>query len=139
VFSANDYTKGTKDLDRLIDEINYFQEAADALEFHNTLVSCLSELGQAATEINDVVEEKAFEPYPYNLPQFTPKEIEAELNEAGFVVKNFHFYHAHIFPPAFGRGCPHLYNSIGIKMQPLAKSSIGALICSAFIAEVVKA
>jgi len=139
VFSANEYTKRTDDLNDLIDEVNYFQNATDVMEFQTAVVDFLSDLGENLPELTETVEEKSFKSYPFDLPQFTPKELEAELNESGFVVRNFHFYHAHIFPPSFGQSMPHLYNSIGVRMQSLAKTGIGALICSAFIAEVVKA
>lgn len=139
VFSANEYTKRTEDLDKLIDEVNHFRQTTDAIEFQNAIADCIMELGKDIPDLTRKVEEKNFKSYPFDLPQFTPRELEAQLNEAGFIVKDFHFYHAHLFPPLFGQTVPHLYNNIGVKMQSLATTGIGALICSAFIAEVIKA
>lgn len=139
VFSANNYTKNTKDISDLIDEINLLSSRMDASNLKNSIIEFLSSINNDITSISQDVETKVFKSYPFQLPQLTPSELTTELEMAGFKVKRIHFYHAHIFPPAYGEKIPHLFNSIGVKMQALANTPLGPLICSAFIAEAHKA
>ena len=48
------------------------------------------------------------------------------------------YFHFHPFAPAFERGHPRLFNRLGVAMERLCETPIGALQASAFVAAFVK-
>lgn len=138
VFSANDYTKNTSDLNTLIDEINQYENRQNPSEYKEILINCIKNVSSKITLDSHRPTQKSFKNYPFDLPQHSPSELINLLEPLNFKIKDVHFYHCHLFPPNFGKNIPDLYNQIGILLQPLAKTSLGPLISSAFILELVK-
>jgi len=66
--------------------------------------------------------------------QHTPEGLEAILEKAELKLQYVVYYHCHPYLPRFEKAFPAMYNKIGLLMQPLGYTPLGATICSAFVA-----
>jgi hypothetical protein len=66
--------------------------------------------------------------------QHTPQEIERVALRYGFRVKHVVYWHAHPYPPSYEKKFPRVYNRIAYLMNPLGETSLGAWMCSSFVA-----
>lgn len=143
LFSANEYTLESP-IRELIDElkdIKRFSPINDKKELENTIIKTFISIGRNLKNIeldNDVKETNKFDKFPFELPQFTPKEIETACKKHNLTLEHVIYYHPHPFLPKIEKNLPVIFNRIAFLMQPLGYTPLGATICSAFIAVIKK-
>jgi len=69
-----------------------------------------------------------------NIKQSTPKKVKEIAEKHNLHLESVIYYHFHPFLPAFEKHFPILFNSIGLAMQPLGYTPLGASTCSSFVA-----
>jgi len=140
LFSANDYTSKTEDIQALIKELDYVKYLSPVQDQGKVVLSTFQKIGKELNkpDIDFSVQKKSFEKYPFYLPQYTPLEFVTFCKTANLEATEMIYYHCHPFAPRYESGFPQLFNKLGIMMQPLGYTHIGALICSAFVAKVRK-
>ena len=79
-------------------------------------------------------EAKISDKFPFQLPQFTPGQIESFSSKQGLKLEYVIYYHFHPFLPKFEKDFPVIFNRIALNMQPLGYTVLGATACSSFIA-----
>lgn len=140
--TANDYTLNIDSPSELIHELDAISHLSPVqgddkeklvLETYQSIGECLNE-----TNSSQPKEIKIFNEYPFNLPQYTPNEIVEFCSSCNLNVEEVVYYHCHPFAPRFGVELTQLFNQLGVLMQPLGYTDLGALICSAFVAKVKK-
>jgi len=131
LFSANDYTINTENKEQLIrelDEIKYLSPK----KVEDVVYETYKGIGLQLKEINEDKKED-YERYPFNLPQYSPKELINYFKNKQLSPKKIIYYHCHPFPPRYNNGCIGLFNDLSLLMQPLGYTPVGALICSAYV------
>ena len=76
--------------------------------------------------------------YPFDLPQYSPSELNGILSKSGLKIRNIIYYHAHPFPPVFEKNISIAFNKLALAMQPLGSTPIAATMFSSFVAIVEK-
>jgi hypothetical protein len=142
IFSANDYTSNIKDMPNLIKELDLIEylspiqsKSTDRIVFE-TMAEISN--GLSSKDLGSDIKKKSFRKYPFELPQYTPLEFVDLCKEANLTMKEVVYYHCHPFAPRYGIEFPQIFNKIGVLMQPLGYTPIGAIICSAFVSKIEK-
>lgn len=140
LYSANNYVTQTAErgdlapLVRQIAEVDRFSPQS-ITESADLIRSIYQKIGQ---EMQNFTFEKAMGKremkYPFQLPQYTPEELQQMGAKAGMTLKYVVYYHFHPFIPRLENALGPLFNKLAILMQPLGRTSLGATFCSAFIA-----
>ena len=140
LISANDYTSNEENLPTLIKELDSIAHLSPIQEQAEVVLNTFREIGQGleAATVETKFEKKSVIKYPFILPQYTPLEVIGFCEKSDLKVNSIVYYHAHPFAPKFGNGFTQLFNTIGILMQPLGYTPVGAILCSAFIARIEK-
>jgi ubiquinone/menaquinone biosynthesis C-methylase UbiE len=73
-------------------------------------------------------------PVPITLRQHTPREAREAGQRHGFQCRELLYFHFHPFPPAFEKAEEQVYNRLGLAMETLDQTPIGAAMASAFVA-----
>ncbi|KKW42383.1 MAG: Menaquinone biosynthesis methyltransferase related protein [Candidatus Magasanikbacteria bacterium GW2011_GWA2_56_11] len=73
------------------------------------------------------------------LRQSTPATVESQARESGLDLEYVVYYHCHPFAPRYEKFFPVLFNTMGMAMQPLGYTRLGAGMCSSFLAVLKKA
>jgi len=142
IFSANEYTSNIENMPNLIEELGLISDLSPMQsEFtekvvFETMTAISKELNPR--DLDAKVERKKFEEYPFDLPQYTPLELLDLCKESGLTTRSVVYYHCHPFAPRYGVEFPQIFNKIGVLMQPLGYTPIGAVICSAFVSKLEK-
>jgi len=76
---------------------------------------------------------KKLKPLPIHLRQHTPREARDAFAKSGFTCVATDYFHFHPFPPAFESAGPVLFNTLGLAMESLGATPVGALMASAFL------
>ncbi len=143
LFSANELTfqsslselaEELKDAKRFSPVVSE-QETEKAIK--NAFISVAKNLEKPAKK-SERNEMKIFNKFPFQLPQFTPKEIESFSQKQGLKLEHVIYYHFHPFLPKFENEFPVIFNKIALQMQPLGYTILGATVCSSFIALIKK-
>jgi ubiquinone/menaquinone biosynthesis C-methylase UbiE len=144
LFSANPYTQAEIDrgeFGKLLAE--YQAEAASFVggavasagyrEFAATLAQQAAlaavESGRAAGVSSPIPR-----PVPIALRQHTPAGARAAMASAGFQCLGLLYFHFHPFPPGYEAADAQVFNRLGIAMEALDQTPIGAMMASAFVA-----
>ena len=138
LFSANEYTINS-DIRDLVEELDNVKHLSHS-NLEKTLFNMYSTISNNLAKIKERELKKKikYKTYPFKLPQYSPGQLIFHLEEEGLITKNIIYYHCHPFPPRYRKDFPELYDELSILMQPLGYTSLGALICSAFVMEVKK-
>ncbi|MDC0239193.1 class I SAM-dependent methyltransferase [Candidatus Thioglobus sp.] len=142
IFSANEYTSNIKDMPNLIRELDLVKKFSP-IQSNSTdavVLETMSEIanGLSRKDLDSDIKKKSFKKYPFELPQYTPLEFVDLCKEANLKMKEVVYYHCHPFAPRYGIEFPQLFNKIGVLMQPLGYTPIGAIIGSAFVSKIEK-
>jgi ubiquinone/menaquinone biosynthesis C-methylase UbiE len=138
LFSMNAYTKQEIDAGeqgRLLQEFNDEVQASagagkvDYAPFAAELARRAPELSRQKSSGNQV----KLKPLPIHLRQHTPREARDAFAQSGFKCLATDYFHFHPFPPAFESSGPALFNTLGLAMETLGATPIGALMASAFL------
>lgn len=70
--------------------------------------------------------------------QHIPQELESSAAKCGFVLEHVVYWHAHPYPPSLEKNFPAFFNGIAYLMAPLGYTSLGAWMCSSFLAVLKK-
>ncbi|MCK5063069.1 MAG: class I SAM-dependent methyltransferase [Candidatus Aenigmarchaeota archaeon] len=143
LFSANEFTckSNIAELVEELKDIDRFSPINDKEKIKEIIRNIIVKYGANLEQIksNEKSEEKEkFEKYPFNLPQYTPKDIEHFCKNNGLKLKYVIYYHPHPFRPVLEHCIPQLFNSLALHMEPLGYTPIGSTICSSFIAVIQK-
>lgn len=68
-----------------------------------------------------------------DLRQSAPWIVEKEAKKYGLTLEYVVYFHLHPFPPIFEKQFPVLFNTIGLAMQPLGYTPLGATLSSSFV------
>jgi len=130
LFSANEHTlktaksKYTKELEEIkhlspkkLDDVMFFAYKAIGLNL----------------DYPKEEKEEEYKKYPFDLPQYSPKELMVHSEGKSFNTKKIIYYHCHPFPPRYRESSPELFDRLGVLMQPLGYTPLGAVICSAYV------
>jgi 2-polyprenyl-3-methyl-5-hydroxy-6-metoxy-1,4-benzoquinol methylase len=137
--SANIYTLNS-DINKLLKELEnskIYSQITDDYEV-KTLVANVYNNINIDDNLIDNKENLSFEEYPFNLPQYSPYELNLILEKSGLTIRHVVYYHAHPFPPIFQNPIGSVFNKIASEMQPLGYTSVGATMFSSFVAVVEK-
>jgi len=69
-----------------------------------------------------------------DLRQSTPELVEKQAKESGLEMEYVVYFHFHPFLPMYEKYFSVLYNTIGMLIQPLGYTPLGASTCSSFVA-----
>lgn len=143
LFSANEFT-AKSNISELVEElkdINRFSPINDENKINEIIRNIILNYGADLEHIKSnekSSQNETFEKYPFNLPQYTPKDIEKFCEKNNLKLKYVIYYHPHPFRPSFEHSIPQLFNSLALYMEPLGYTPIGSTICSSFIAVIHK-
>lgn len=137
LFSSNKYTVDDKNkLKEYFEEILSLEKNFKKNTIEKTTIDVLKKINNYTNvhkKKSGKVVQKKITNIPLKLPQYTPREIDRIFLKKNYKkIKNI-FYHAHLFPPAYSKFMPQLYNKIGVMMQPFGHTALGPLICSSFL------
>ena len=140
LFSANHFTSKIEDIPALIEEINSIKNLSPVQDQGKVVLDTFQRIGNELNEskINFSLQKNSFEKYPFNLPQYTPLEFVNFCEKNNLKTNEIIYYHCHPFAPKYESEFTQLFNKLGIMMQPLGYTPLGALICSSFVAKVRK-
>lgn len=143
LFSANQYTYQslTKELIEELEDVKRFSPVNNQQQIEEIISKTFISIGKNLKEIkteNKGKKTKKFDKFPFQLSQFTPKEIEALSKKHELKLEHLVYYHFHPFLPKFEKDFPVIFNRIAFLMQPLGYTPLGATTCSAFIALIKK-
>lgn len=138
LFSANKYTceSPLRELVGELEDIKSFSPINNEKEVKNIITKTFISIGKNLENIELSREDKEiekFDKFPFELPQFTPKKIEALCKKHNLRLGYVIYYHPHPFLPKFENNFPTIFNRVAFLMQPIGYTSIGATICSSFI------
>ena len=68
-----------------------------------------------------------------DLRQSAPWIVQKEASQYGLELEYVVYFHLHPFPPRYEKQFPVLFNTMGIAMQPLGYTELGATISSSFV------
>jgi len=142
LFSANHYTKES-DIASLLksaEDIARFSPIQDREEIEKIVFKTFVSIGDhlKATKAQKSKKRNKFESYPFNLPQYTPQEIESLCQKHSLKVQYVVYYHPHPFVPKFMHEFPQTFNRMALGMESLGYTPVGATLCSSFIAVIQK-
>ena len=139
--SANTYTLNS-DIETLLIELENskkFSQIVDDHEISNLIASVYNGINIDNSLINvNNNKNLPYEEYPFDLPQYSPSELNIILEKNGLTIRHVVYYHAHPFPPIFQNSIGAVFNRLADEMQPLGHTSIGATMFSSFVATVEK-
>jgi ubiquinone/menaquinone biosynthesis C-methylase UbiE len=72
------------------------------------------------------------------LRQYAPDEIRDISSKFGFRFLEMRYFHFHPFPPYYEKVNPQAFNALGVAMECLDQTGIGALMASGFVAAIKK-
>jgi len=135
LFSANEHTvrSSMSELTEELKDVARFSPINQKDEVEKIAAKTFSLVPENLKDIGGG-ETKKFEKFPFDLPQFTPKEIESFCHKQELKLENVVYYHYHSFLPKFEKEFPIVFNRLALLMQPLGYTPLGATNCSAFIA-----
>jgi 2-polyprenyl-3-methyl-5-hydroxy-6-metoxy-1,4-benzoquinol methylase len=81
---------------------------------------------------------RRYKKYPFELPQYTSKELLKIFEKYKMRAKKVVYYHYHPFPPPYRDDFPEFYDELSIRLQPLGYTHIGASMCSSFVMVIKK-
>ena len=139
LFSANQYTiNDSQNIKVLVDELDYIKHLSPNQNQAEAILSSIQFLSEKLRnfDLNKEIEQKQFQEYPFELAQYSPKELMEIVGKENLNLNEIFYYHSHLFPPRFGKDFLQLYNLIGVLLQPLGNTPLGALICSAYVAKI---
>jgi 2-polyprenyl-3-methyl-5-hydroxy-6-metoxy-1,4-benzoquinol methylase len=140
--TANDYTLNIDSPRELIEELDSISHLSPikGKDKEKLLLNTYQYIGEHLNEsnTNEPKEIKVFDKYPFDLPQYSPLELMQHCSFSNLLVDEVVYYHCHPFAPRFGEEFSQLFNQLGVLMQPIGYTNLGALICSAFVAKVKK-
>ncbi|MDA9882508.1 methyltransferase domain-containing protein [Alphaproteobacteria bacterium] len=139
LFSANQYTiNDSQNIKNLVDELDSIKHLSPNQNQAEAVLSSIHILSQKLKDfdVSREIKEKQFQEYPFELAQYSPKELMEIVGKENFNLNEIFYYHTHLFPPRFGKDFSQLYNLIGVLLQPLGNTPLGALICSAYVAKI---
>lgn len=139
LFSANQYTLKS-DISHLLVELEKsrcYSPIVDDAEIASLVGDIYSGVDIEVTPCPDSSYSPA-ETYPFDLPQYSPYELNSMLSEGGLKIRHVIYYHAHPFPPIFEKKVGPAFNKLALAMQPLGHTPIAATMFSSFIAVVEK-
>jgi 2-polyprenyl-3-methyl-5-hydroxy-6-metoxy-1,4-benzoquinol methylase len=138
--SANTYTLDS-DIDVLLRELESskkYSQITDDHEVKTIIANIYNGINIDNSLINIDSNEKPPEEYPFNLPQYSPSELNKILEKNGLTIRHVIYYHAHPFPPIFQNSIGAVFNKLADAMQPLGYTPIGSTMFSSFVAIVEK-
>ena len=139
LFSANQYTiDDVNNIKSFIDELDSIKHLSPNQDQPKAILESIHEISDKLKnfDLKNQTKIKSFEEFPFNLEQYSPKEFIEIISKQNLNVNEIRYYHCHLFPPRYGKEFQQLYNLIGVLMQPLGNTPIGALICSAYVAKI---
>jgi 2-polyprenyl-3-methyl-5-hydroxy-6-metoxy-1,4-benzoquinol methylase len=139
IFSANQYTiNDVSNIKSLIEELDDIKHLSSSQNQAEKILTSIHDMSHKLKnfDLKEEIIPKSFEEFPFDLAQYSPKEFIKIINKQNFDVFEFSYYHCHLFPPRYGKNFQQLYNLIGVLMQPLGETPLGALICSAYVAKI---
>jgi 2-polyprenyl-3-methyl-5-hydroxy-6-metoxy-1,4-benzoquinol methylase len=139
LFSANQYTLKS-DIPYLLDELEKSKCYSPITDEAN-IASLIADIYSGVnidTSINLGSSSLQSERYPFDLPQYSPNELNSILSKGGLKIRHVTYYHAHPFPPSFQKNMNSTFNKLALAMQPLGNTPIAATMFSSFVATVEK-
>ena len=150
LFSVNNYTESTAKTKMLAPLIREMAEVDKYSPISSRNIPAIQ--AEVSQKIADFLKESAGKSewletsipkhldYPQEMirRQHTPKELEASAHRFGFTLKYVVYWHAHLYPPSFKKEFPRIYNKISFLEAPLGYTSLGAWMCSSFVAVLKK-
>ena len=70
---------------------------------------------------------------PVELRQHTPREVRDQCEKFGLFSHAIRYFHFHPFPPIFQDCNPEFFNGLGLAMETLCDTPIGASMASGFV------
>ncbi len=139
LFSANNYTQNSE-ISNLLEELEESKRYSPV----SNRKEILRLMGEAFSGFN--IEGLSFpeesgtkrEKYPFDLPQYSPSQLNDMLSKNGLKIDHVVYYHAHPFPPIFEKVLGPAFNKLAVAMQPLAYTPIATTMFSSFVAIVKK-
>jgi SAM-dependent methyltransferase len=131
VFSANEYTVNS-DIKELIDDIESIKGLSPK-KIEDVVIDTFAYIGKKIKSISYEKSNESVNRYPFDLPQYSPKELISLLFLQGLITNSIIYYHCHPFPPKYRKDFSVLYDELSIMMQPLGYTHLGASICSSFV------
>src|SRR5205823_12103559 len=136
LFSSNAYTQQEADwreFPQLLQELrDEFDRGASQTQFDSFATALAQRAPQFAANTAPS-ESLKLKPLPIHLRQHTPRQAREAFERANLKCLATEYFHFHPFPPAFEPAGPTLFNSLGLAMESLGSSPIGALMASAFL------
>ena len=136
LFSSNSYTQqeaDAREFSKLLQELrDEFDRGASQTRF-DAFVQELSQRAPHFAARSAPSESLKLKPLPIHLRQHTPKQARDAFARAYLKPIATEYFHFHPFPPAFEPAGPTLFNSLGLAMESLGSTPIGALMASAFL------
>jgi hypothetical protein len=139
LFSANQYTLNS-DIPYLLDELEKskcYSPITDEADISRLITKIYSDINLSASA-NSENSNLPTEKYPFDLPQYSPNELNGIVSKSGLKIRHVIYYHAHPFLPAFQKNMLPTFNKLAIAMQPLGSTPIAATMFSSFVAIVEK-
>lgn len=140
LFSLNRYTQEEIDSGQIAQLLAEYQAevaqsgnawpAAElARQFAQHAAAAADECGSAQTPTAPIPR-----PVPLPLRQHTPAQARQSAARHGFQFRAMLYFHFHPFPPMFEKPDAQTFNRLGLAMETLDQTPIGALMASAFVA-----
>ena len=139
VFTLEELKEGN--LERLISEFNDVEKYSPvkfekSLELQNAMLEKISTLVSGNTnkfiekESEDVLE------FPSEMKRrfHSPADMDRLGKKVGMNLEKVIYFHFHPYPPEYANVFPGLFNALSLAMQPLGETSLGAHMCSGFVA-----
>ena len=135
IFSANNYTLDS-DIKELMNELDDVK-CLSPKKLSDVVIGTYVDIGKRLENVKEETK-STYKKYPFKLPQYSPKELMFVAEGNLFSAKKIIYYHFHPFPPRYRKDFPMLYDELGIMMQPLGYTPVGALMCSAYVMVIKK-
>jgi len=136
LFSANDYTLDS-DIKKLMGELDKIEHLSPK-KLEDVAVETYVNIGNSLKEVDLKETNVVYRKYPFKLPQYSPIELKVNIDNHLLHMEKIIYYHFHPFPPRYRKNFPALYDALGVMMQPLGYTPVGALMCSAYVMVIKK-
>lgn len=135
LFSANKYTCQS-DMGELVKELDSVKRFSPII--NQKEIDRIIQRSFVPITLKGKRNKKKFGQYPFDLPQFTPQDIEIFSRRQGLKMKHVVYCHYHPFIPRYESQFPVIFNQIALSMRELGYTPLGATSCSSFIALIKK-
>jgi len=120
---------------RLLDELRAEIDAGISAMSFDAYTGALAAQSEVLSSTPEPVEGgRLFAPPPVTVRRYTPRQARDLAADVGLQCLGLAYFHFHPFPPIFEQVNPVLYNTLGVAMEALDETPIGACMASAFVA-----